>query len=394
MENQQPSLTQLYQDFLDNKVSPEQTGQLRQLFGTDDEATLRKLIAEALSKEQGNVSALPDEQQRLKAIYARVKAEIGGQQTTPAKTKRIWYAVAGIAAAFALLMGSLLYFNREQSLPGIQKDLIAQVEAGSNKAILTLSDGSKVDLSGTKQGQIKDQSGISANYTADGRIAYNPSQTAALSYNTIETPKGGEYRIELPDGTKVWLNAASSLKYPVTFTNSKERRVELTGEAYFEVAHNPKLPFRVITANQTVEVLGTHFNINSYADEGKTTTTLAEGSVRVASGEKQNTLKPGQQAILQAKGNIAVSAADMESALAWKNGNIIFKSADLQSIMRQVARWYNIKVLYEGKPSNRQFTGGMPRSTRLSVLLDVLKDSNINFRMEETADGKTLIVTD
>lgn len=393
MENQQPSLTQLYQTFLDNKVSPDQADQLTKMFGTAEEATLRELISEALKNEQSNIPIPANEQQRLDNIYAKVKTDIGNQPAIPAKTRTAWYAIACIAAALVLIMGSLLYFNNLRTNPAANTDLIAAVQAGSNKAILTLSDGTKVDLSGTKQGAVKDQSGISANYTADGTIAYSDTKTTQIVYNTIETPNGSEYRIELPDGTKVHLNAGSRLRYPISFAGSKERRVELTGEGYFQVAHNAKLPFRVITAAQTVEVLGTHFNINSYVDEGKTTTVLEEGSVKVISGEKQNILKPGQQSILLANGNIAVNAADMESALAWKDGNIIFKRAELQSIMRQVARWYNIKVLYEGKPSKRQFTGGMPRSTSLSVLLDVLKDSNINFRMEETAEGKTLIVT-
>lgn len=383
----------MYQDFLDNKVSPEQTVQLKQLFDTTDEAALRNLIEEALKKEQANTFVPADERKRLEAIYTRVKTEIGNQPAIPAKTRTAWYAIACIAAALVLIMGSLLYFNNLHTNPAANTDLIAAVQAGSNKAILTLSDGSKVDLSGTKQGAVKDQSGISANYTADGTIAYSDTKTTQIVYNTIETPNGSEYRIELPDGTKVHLNAGSRLRYPISFAGSKERRVELTGEGYFQVAHNAKLPFRAVTATQTVEVLGTHFNINSYADEEKTTTVLEEGSVKVISGEKQNILKPGQQSVLLANGNIAVNTADMESALAWKDGNIIFKRADLRSIMRQVERWYNIKVRYEGKPTGRLFTGGMPRSTRLSVLLDVLKDSNINFRMEETQDSKTLIVT-
>lgn len=392
MKKQDQSLIELYQDFLDNKVSPEQVAGLKDLFNTESEPVLRYLIAEALKDEEGT-SVRDDEQERLDAIYSRVKAEINANSTLRSKYKFNSRLVASIAAAAMLIIASLLYFNKGKEAANRETDLIAQIQPGSNKAILTLSDGSKVDLSSSKQGQFTDRSGVTATYTVGGTITYNTSQAAQSGYNTIETPKGGEFKVVLPDGTKVWLNAASSLKYPTSFGALNERRIELSGEAYFQVSHDRSKPFRVVTAVQTVEVLGTYFNVNSYADEGKTITTLEEGSVKVISKERQDLLRPGQQSFVKKDGTIAVGEADMETALAWKDGNIVFKNADIQSIMRQIARWYNIQVDYEGKPSRRLITGGMPRNTRLSVLLEVLKDSNIAFRMEENSEGKKLIIT-
>jgi transmembrane sensor len=222
----------------------------------------------------------------------------------------------------------------------------------------------------------------------------------------LATPKGGQYQLVLPDGSKVWLNAASSIRYPVAFTGN-ERNVELTGEAYFEVAKNPAMPFKVIIPSSTkagrsmIEVLGTHFNVSAYNDEDATKTTLLEGKVRIVSGEwaagngrstgkkQEALLQPGQQALLFTSGQLKkIDDADVELAMAWKNGFTAFKSADIKSIMRQVARWYNVEVVYEGTIPQRSFTGGVSRDARLSELLHLLEVSKVNFRME----GNRLVV--
>jgi len=322
---------------------------------------------------------------------------------SPRNTRLYWTA----AAASLILLSSIgLYFstmsNHHQQT--IQEQTAQDFSPGVNKAILTLSDGSKVALDG--KGSLKKLTGnektiISKN--SDGQLVYN---TAALQgsgtdheaskNNMISTPRGGQYQVILPDGTRVWLNAASSLRFPLAFKGT-ERKVQVTGEAYFEVAKisitqvqhgknaKHRVPFIVETEKQRIEVLGTHFNVNSYADEYSTNTTLLEGSVRVSvlhaiAGLKQElyTLKPGQQSKMTAQG-IAVTDADTEEAIAWKNGSISFVNADIKTIMRQVSRWYNVDIKYQGNIPERIFTGSIPRNSKLSELLKILEFSNIKF---------------
>ncbi|WP_461789457.1 FecR family protein [Pedobacter sp.] len=393
MENQKHTLSQLYQDFLDNRTSPEQSEQLKELFGSGDEDVLRMLVSQALKNVQTGLPAPLDEQQRLDNIYGRISSEIGGEK--PRKKKPILqlnYAIISAAAISLLILGTLLYLNRHNNISKQQTALaFSDVPPGSDKAILILSDGRKVSLNGTPDGELNEQVPVSR--TADG-LVYGPSTNPAASqkYNTVQTPNGGQYRVVLPDGTKVWLNAASSLKYPISFGAFRERRVELVGEAYFEVAHNRVLPFRVVSRGQTVEVLGTHFNVNSYGDEKATATTLEEGSVRVIAGATATVIEPGEQAVLDPEGKISVRDADMRSALAWKDGKIIFRDADIRSIMRQVSRWYDLEIVYAGKVPDRTFNGGVERTANLSSLLKILELNDIRFQLVSEGGKKKLIV--
>lgn len=393
MENQKHTLSQLYQDFLDNRTSPEQSEQLKELFGSGDEDVLRMLVSQALKNVQTGLPAPLDEQQRLDNIYGRISSEIGGEK--PRKKKPILqlnYAIISAAAISLLILGTLLYLNRHNNISKQQTALaFSDVPPGSDEAILILSDGRKVSLNGTPDGELNEQVPVSR--TADG-LVYGPSTNPAASqkYNTVQTPNGGQYRVVLPDGTKVWLNAASSLKYPISFGAFRERRVELVGEAYFEVAHNRVLPFRVVSRGQTVEVLGTHFNVNSYGDEKATATTLEEGSVRVIAGATATVIEPGEQAVLDPEGKISVRDADMRSALAWKDGKIIFRDADIRSIMRQVSRWYDLEIVYAGKVPDRTFNGGVERTANLSSLLKILELNDIRFQLVSEGGKKKLIV--
>ena len=211
-----------------------------------------------------------------------------------------------------------------------------------------------------------------------------------LAYNTITTPKGGQYQVTLMDGTRVWLNAASSLHYPTVFKGS-ERSVQLTGEAYFEVAKNSKMPFRVTSNGQVTEVLGTHFNINSYPDEQGTTTTLLEGSVRIlnAKSDAAILLKPGQQSGSDASGKIKVANVNPEQFVAWKDGKFIFTNANIESIMRQVSRWYNVEIEYKGDASKEKFGGRTSRFTNVAELLEILElTDHVQFEIE----GRRIIV--
>lgn len=313
---------------------------------------------------------------------------------SPVHTARLgWrqsYTIIAIAAAILLAIAAYLYINSFVASKEIGRNNIAMdVAPGSNRATLTLSDGRKIDLSSAALGDLSSDHQTKIAKTADGQISYGGNGSALT--NTVTTPNGGQYQVRLPDGTKVWLNAASSISYATDLAISSKRVVHLSGEAYFEVAHDRARPFIVDTKEQQIQVLGTHFNVNSYGDEGLTTTTLAEGSVKVSRHQKDVTLRPGQQAITEGS-SLQVKTADMETALAWKNGNLVFKSATLEQIFRQVQRWYDVEVVYEGKVRHRVFTGGIPRSSKLSVLLQILSDSGVKFELKETPQGKTLVI--
>lgn len=335
-------------------------------------------------------------EQRIDHIWSRLNEEAEVQK----RPLRLWPRFAAAAVLLiALSSGLFFYFNRGGSTPA----MIAKhdVPAGGNKAYLTLADGKRIVLNNAANGQLAKETGVAISKSADGQLVYTLSdqsiaRNAEPIYNKIETPKGGQYQIVLPDGTKVWLNSASSLRFPATFTNVKTRVVELSGEAYFEVAHNKKLPFIVKTARQELSVLGTHFNLSSYADEDVTKTTLLEGAVLIhrlgnivkpVEGKDFVVLKPGQQANLRK--TIQTGPADIEMATAWKEGNFLFKELDLKSILQQLSRWYDVEVDYSHVPENRFFTVFISRSVNLSKVLEMLEiTGGIQFEI----DHKTIKV--
>jgi ferric-dicitrate binding protein FerR (iron transport regulator) len=279
---------------------------------------------------------------------------------------------------------------------------VKDVPPGSNRASLTLANGAVLLLDSTANQVI--QQGATTVRQQGGQLQYDVQGAAgATSYNTLATPRGGQFQVSLPDGTKVWLNAASSIKYPTAFTGA-ERKVEITGEAYLEVATlrgaaGQKIPFKVMAGNACeIEVLGTHFNINTYTDEPAIKTTLLEGRVKVinrqapAGNEASAILRPGQQAqvaLRDAKIHV-VDDCDTEQVIAWKNGAFSFDNKSLEEVMRQLARWYDIDVVYEGKPPAVTFVGEMGRDVHLSKVLVFLRESRVSFRMEA---GKRLVVT-
>ena len=266
------------------------------------------------------------------------------------------------------------------------------IDPGTNKAILTLANGSKLILNNAKVGAVIKQNNISIKKTADGQLVYEVAEAAntkdkPVEYNTISTPRGGQYQVILPDGSKVWLNAASSLTYPTAF-NGNERKVTLTGEAYFEVAKNAAKPFKVNAGSLDVKVLGTHFNVMAYNDEDEIKTTLLEGSVQLTAANTSGILKPGQQGSLSKNGRIAVTEANTEEAVAWKNGYFEFDRANIQTIMKQVSRWYDADITYEGALTDDEFVGKIDRSVKLSQLLHILEVSKVHYHIE----GKKIIV--
>jgi len=335
-------------------------------------------------------------------LRERILNKINIAIKTKHRTRIIPLRWAAVAASLLLLLSiPVIYFHLKPNKPKPfvavhhKKQLKNDAEPGGDKAMLTLANGSVIDLNDAKKGVLANQGNALLRKLADGQIIYEAPKTTgsikdSITYNTVTTPKGGQFQVVLSDGTKVWLNAASSIVFPTAFSSS-ERKVKITGEVYFEVAKNQHLPFRVVSGHQTVEVLGTHFNINAYEDENVTKTTLAEGSVKVYTGDQSAILKPDQQSSISnnGQGHIRINSIDVDDVLAWKNGNFQFEKAEIQMIMREAARWYDVDVKYDGIVPARRFTGSISRSVNLSELLKMLKYTGINFKIE----GKTIIVT-
>jgi len=297
---------------------------------------------------------------------------------------RVWWAAAVVTG---LLMATGLYFflrpvTPVKSIPVLAERYKNDVAPGGNKAMLTLADGSSIALDDAKNDTLGRQGNTSIIKLQNGQVAYHSSGAAApVSWNTLSTPRGGQYQLTLPDGTGVWLNAASTLHFPTSFAGNN-RTVELTGEGYFEVAPQPGKPFQVKVNNTTVTVLGTHFNIMAYTNEKALAVSLLEGAVNVSHQGTVRKLLPGQQALISSNNNITVTGADMMEAVAWKNGFFIFERADIITVMRQLERWYDIEVVYEGTPPQMLFGGGMQRSLPLSGVLKLLEKNGVLFKIE------------
>nr|WP_199078242.1 FecR domain-containing protein [Pedobacter sp. ASV19] len=332
-------------------------------------------------------------------MLARLRERIE-QSAVPATTKTVklpmrWISIVAAASLF-IIIGFLIYsyVRRQKEDHAIQQQSAAiNVAPGSNKAMLTLADGRTINLQEAAAGELAAQSGIRISKTAEGQVVYTVTGSNDHSeINTIKTPKGGQYRLRLPDNTEVWLNAASTLQYPASFNGRDERSVTLSGEAYFRVAKDKAHPFIVKTKDQAIKVLGTHFNINSYSDEGKTVTTLEEGSVQVKAGAELKILRPGEQSILGGNNSLSVRQADMSAAMAWTKNEMVFNDAGVQEIMRQIARWYDLDIEYQGRIPDDTISGTVDRRENLAAVLKMFATMQIHFTLEQTPTGKKLII--
>lgn len=385
-------ILQLFHKYLENRCTPEEIRQLYRHFGIAEKKELLTMyILEVLENVPSMDPVLLKRVQRFTdELEPRLLEQIRTSSERSVKPIRgwIWYAAAMISI---LTMG--IYLSNVDGLRKVSEQPSAvDIEPGGYRAALTLANGKTITLSNTQEGiavgdEITYLDGSSVMGETESR-ADDPSH-----FMTLVTPKGGTYQITLPDGTRVWLNAASALKYPSRF-DVDQRVVELEGEAYFEVKHlnysGAQVPFRVVSNALTVEVLGTQFNISAYPDEVQIRTTLVEGSVQVtpnASEVSPVVLKPGEQASTQ--GSIMkVTTVDIDQYTAWKNGRFYFKRTPLEDIMRQISRWYDVDVLYADSIPRETFSGKVSRNVSLMGLLDILQVSSINVRLE----GKTLII--
>lgn len=367
-------LETLYNRWLNKTASPE------------EEQEFIELLNQGVTKEEfspmitRNWEALQDEGE-FPIEKRRELADRILQKYPAAKEVRFIRPWMKAAAVIAILLTAGTYLiTRTTDKQTITAEKANDAAPGTSKAVLTLADGSTVTLDSAGQQMIPK----TAAYQHGGKLAYSTiSNSEEITYHTLTVPRGGQFQLELSDGTKVWLNAASSLRYPTVF-EGKERKVEVTGEAYFEVAKNAQAPFRVmVNQRATVKVLGTIFNINAYTDEENIRTTLLEGSVKIG----DVILKPGQQAQLADQIKV-VSNVDLDKVTAWKKGVFNFDDADLKEVMRQLSRWYDIDVAYEKNIGNIEFVGKISRSTSLKGVLKGLEYTGVQFRLE----GKKLTV--
>jgi ferric-dicitrate binding protein FerR (iron transport regulator) len=372
---------------------------------TDDTNAWHQAIEEVLQNEE--LHGLSDAHKRAVA-YQELRTLLTSTEPAPAPVVRVagrpkWMGAA--AAVFILLLaGGYLLLRQHYWLkqPPVAAVLPSQTDImpGTEGAILTLADGTQVVLDSLGNGVVATQNGAKV-VLANGQLSYVPvTTTGEVAYNTVTTPKGRQFTVLLPDGSRVWLNAGSALRYPTLFTGS-ERKVEVSGEAYFEVTANAVAPFKVQLAGQEIEVLGTAFNVNAYADEASISTTLLEGAVRIVAeaavqpvnaAKDAVVLKPGTQSQIfhQQPGKIkVVTSVNTEQVVAWKNGAFNFNDKTLEEVLRQLARWYDVEVVYEGDVPYKTFYGEMGRTLTLSECLKVLEKMQVHFRIEA---GRRLVV--
>jgi transmembrane sensor len=384
MKNEQAK--DLWNKYLKGDCSHEESAQIESWYN-DEFAEVKDIEA-------------PDYEQLKNKMWQGIQER---QFSAPLKTYKLWPRMTAAACAIILLGLGLYIYPFEKYDHKLKSNTYAHdIRPGSNKALLTLANGRKISLTDVSNGELANQSGIRVNKNTDVQLFYKPIKKKIGSkrescLNTIETPRGGQYQVFLPDGSRVWLNASSSLKFPSSFENATQRKVMLNGQAYFEVAKDKNKAFIVQSATQNVEVLGTHFDISTYPEES-TRTTLLEGSVRVCSSKDQHTkvsgfvpriLVPNQQSVLL---NDAISVISVEAgdAIAWKNGKFMFNNEELESIMMKVSRWYNVEVRFANERMKKNaYWGTVSRFENVSKVLEKLElAGDVHFKIEQ----KTIIV--
>jgi len=397
----------LFRKYLDNNCSPEEVDQLMDLLKDErNQQQADELLGRQLSLQKDNNRPVDDMlrerlSRRLQSILETGEDSNAAHPTHYLRRNRWWLAAAAI---FLLLgTGTLLWLNRPAMAPkpAVVKATPANpvkndVQPGGNKALLTLGNGATIVLDSAHTGALTQQGNTQVVKLNDGQLSYNQEgKTGAdplVTYNTLSTPRGGQYQLVLPDGSIVWLNAASSIRFPTAFTGI-ERSVAITGEAYFEVKRDPGKPFTVKTSNGTaVQVLGTHFNVNAYDDEEAIKATLLEGSVKITKDAAIAIIKPGEQAsvsqLSHASQKIPVQTVDLEEVMAWKNGAFQFNGSTIETVMRQISRWYNVEVEYKGN-IRLHFVGTISRNVNISQVLEMLEKAG---GIKTTLKGNKVIV--
>jgi ferric-dicitrate binding protein FerR (iron transport regulator) len=372
-------LAYLFERYLNGTSTNAENIELSTYILTPEHAeTIERLKEEYWGKTEGEIMSDDEVEKHLSKIL----------QPSQTKFRFISLKKVAVAASVIFSLGLSAYFaffkNEKKKGEIVNVPALKDVEAPKGtKAMITLADGRQVSIDSLTT---ITQGNVQVTKTTDGKVVYS-GKTSEVVYNTLTNPRGSRViDITLADGSHVWLNAGSSITYPVAFT-SNERKVSMTGEAYFEVSHNSSMPFVVSKADVQVQVLGTHFNVNAYDDESDIKVTLLEGSVKVLKGNSSNVIKPGQQARIASDINI-INVVDLEQVMAWKNGNFKFSHTDLKVIMREIGRWYDVEVIYEGNIPVQLYNVGVPRTANVSEVLKGLEYTGAHFSVE----GKKIIV--
>ena len=363
---------------------------------SENDDQFKNLLTEAWDQFSGELKPKDDEQAEkiLSGILLKVSQELPITMVTQRKSftwSRVAAVVVTVLAFSAIFTWSKfkqpgLSIAGSKEFSGIKKELIVP---GGNKAILTLSDGTSISLDSTRLGKLVKQGNAMVTNLQSSTLSYDTEKEDAgeVVYNTVSTSSGGQYQVILADGTKVWLNASSSIHFPTVFIGD-ERLVAVTGEAYFEVAKSAVKPFNVITGEVKVTVLGTHFNIMAYKDESTINTTLLEGSVKISKGAINKLLVPGKELRIGARGEMKTVEANIDEVMAWKNGWFQFDGYDIEKVMRQVSRWYNVAVVYGGEIPGGHFTGMVSRSNNIEQVLKIMEAGGVGFKIE----GRKIVV--
>jgi ferric-dicitrate binding protein FerR (iron transport regulator) len=330
-------------------------------------------------------------------LEIRLQNSLREQKTKVIYLKQ-WKFVAVAASVLLFISAGLYLFVKKNAREAVytvnhnNDNPVPDIQPGTNKAILTLSTGKSIVLDSAKNGLLSQQGNAAISKSANGLVVKNGADDKSeiqTAFNTITIPRGGKYNIVLPDGTSVWLNSSSSLTFPTMFIGS-ERKVSLTGEAYFEVAKNKAMPFKINVNNkQVVEVLGTHFNISAYTDEAAITTTLLEGSVKVNYKNTSSLLKPGQMAVNDPLQGITVKDANIDEVMAWKNDMFLFSNENITTIMKKVSRWYDVDVTFKGDMTNVNFDGNYSRS---KTLTNLLKNIELMDKVHFVVEGRRITI--
>jgi transmembrane sensor len=392
MPLQEERITYLLRQFADNQSSPEEISEMLHLLKKEEESPELESLVNRLGGE------IRQEARDYPANWEKMWMHIRDRKPHTNKVRHITWRRIAVAASMAGLIGLGGYYlflkNPEKPTQMVTTGSSTNIKApATNRAMITLANGERVYMDSASTGQLAVQGNVTLVKLANGAIAYHTSPGEAaksITYNTLFNPRGSRVAaMTLMDGSKVWLNAGSSVTYPIAFVG-KERKVSVTGEAYFEVAPDKTKPFYVTRGDVQVQVLGTHFNVNAYDDEDHIKVTLLEGSVKVTTGvsQQQTMLVPGQQAQISQSIIQRTNQVDLEQVMAWKNGFFHFGSTNLPDLMKQLSRWYNLEVVYEGSMPVRQFGGEISREADLSQVLQILNESKVKCRME----GRKLIV--
>lgn len=378
-------LLQMIRKYLQGTASPEEAAFVEAYDATHDRGD------DILDQFSGDDKAALESE-----MEERIMARIAGRRNDRYRLgTRPWLRWAA-AASIVLVLGAAWLYVRSRSQPAAKQVAMVPKDfaPGGERAVLTLADGSEVNLDHASEGHIASQGAAEVTKRKDGQLEYKVSdgtrQPARL--NRVSTPAGGQYSIVLADGSKVWLNAKSSISFPTAFDGT-ERKVTIEGECFFEITKDKTRPFVIdVDGRQRIVVTGTQFNVNAYRNEPAISTTLVEGGVSLTmNGAKAGEgvrLRPGQQAASDRGGRWQVREVDVQEVVAWKNGLFQFRDAPLESIMRQIERWYNVDVAYEGGIPDRRFSGKLRRNSNASQILEILRFAGVNFRIEGSTSAE------